>query len=122
MEGLKVAVSTDVAQVEIDSDNIIVTFASNATVDNIKAAANELVAQLLADGVAGELTIDNNSFNLNDENVASKVAKALLKGKTPEDFLNDGHVQVDYSAVVTVDGVTFNLNGKLTFQTEKAQE
>jgi hypothetical protein len=120
LAGLKTAVSSDVATVEIDGESISVTFAHNATVDGIKDAADALVGELLKGGVTGTLTIDGTDFNLDEEDVASKVAHAILE-VTAEDFLNEGSAEVSYKATVTVDGVEFTLEGGLSFQMGDAQ-
>ncbi len=120
LDGLKTAVSSDVATVEIDGESVSVTFAHDATVDGIKDAADALVGELLKDGVTGTLTIGGEEFDLEDEEVATAVAGAILEG-TAEDFLDEGSAEVEYTATVTVDGVEFTLEGELSFKMEDAQ-
>lgn len=126
MKGLKLVIEAtvdpEVAEVEITGDNIIVVFA-NTEVANIKKAANELVKALQADVKKGTLKIKSKTFDLKSDNVTSEVAKTILDGINPDEFLKGNSIKVDYTADVTVESdIPFDLAGELIFVAKETEE
>jgi hypothetical protein len=110
-----------VAQVEIDDEDISVTFLSSAEISEVYDVAEELLDTFKEELEAAELTIilgedEEKTFNLEDADVVD-IARYLLGDLSPTDFL-DGEqtIEASYRATATVEGVTFSLAGSLKFQ------
>jgi uncharacterized protein YaiL (DUF2058 family) len=108
-----------VADVEIEEEDITVTFNRDAKVAEVYQAANELVEALKGELEAAKLTLnDEREFDLTDENVAVQIALYLLDGTDPEEFLKGKEaVEASYTVEATdQDGITFTLAGDLVFK------
>jgi ABC-type transporter Mla MlaB component len=119
----------DVAEVEIDGEDITVTFDRDANPAEVYQAANELVDALKGELEAATLTLNEDEtdgrFDLTDEGVAAQIALYLLEGTSPQDFLKGKEaVEASYTAEATnEDGITFTLEGELVFKVaEPTQE
>ncbi|MGI6662162.1 MAG: hypothetical protein ACOX4B_01575, partial [Bacillota bacterium] len=109
----------DVAEVDIDGEDITVTFDRDANPAEVYQAANELVDALKGELEAAKLTLNGEKeFDLTDEGVALQIALYLLDGTSPEDFLKGKEaVEASYTAEATnEDGITFTLAGDLVFK------
>jgi copper oxidase (laccase) domain-containing protein len=110
-----------VAQVEIDDEDISVTFLSSAEISEVYDVAEELLDTFKEELEAAELTIilgedEEETFNLEDADVVD-IALYLLDGLSPGDFLaGEQTIEASYRAEATVEGVTFSLAGSLKFQ------
>jgi hypothetical protein len=119
----------DVAEVDIDGEDITVTFDRDANPAEVYQAANELVDALKGELEAATLTLNEDEtdgrFDLTDEDVAAQIALYLLDGTSPQDFLKGKEaVEASYTVEATdQDGITFTLAGDLVFKVaEPSQE
>jgi hypothetical protein len=112
----------DVAEVDIDGEDITVTFDRDANPAEVYQAANELVDALKGELEAATLTLNEDEtdgrFDLTDEDVAAQIALYLLDGTSPQDFLKGKEaVEASYTVEATdQDGITFTLAGDLVFK------
>lgn len=101
----------EVAEIKFnkDNNNIRVNF-KDKDVENVKKAAEEF-SGLLEKAFGGEatLTIDGETFTLSDEDVITKLAKAILGDVEPKNFT--GTIEVNYKATVGEE----SLEGSVTF-------
>jgi non-homologous end joining protein Ku len=78
----------EVADVEIDGEDITVTFDRDTTPSAVYQAANELVDALKGELEAATLTLNEDEtdgrFDLTDEDVAAQIALYLLEGTSPQ--------------------------------------
>jgi S-adenosylmethionine synthetase len=108
-----------VADVEIEEEDITVTFNRDAKVAEVYQAANELVEALKGELEEAKLTLNGErEFDLSDEGVAVQIALYLLDGTDPEEFLKGKEaVEAIYTVEATdQDGITFTLAGDLVFK------
>jgi uncharacterized repeat protein (TIGR02543 family) len=111
-----------VAAVEIDGENISITFSGDAVSGAIYNAAAALLRIFQDELQAASMTIEladgtEGIFNLRDAGVVELVANFLLDGMTPEQFLSQREpIEASYTATATDKyGVEFTLGGDLSF-------
>ena len=110
-----------VADVAIDEMKTLQSSSTKADVDAVHNAASELVDAIKGQLDEAKLTLtlgdkDSKTFNLNDTAVEIEVARYLLDGQSPADFLEQkATVKATYKVEATKDEVTFELNGDLEF-------
>jgi hypothetical protein len=113
----------DVAKVILDGEDVTAVFAKTTEVSDVYGVAQELLAAFKAELEEAELVLtvggDEATFHLDDENVAVEIARFLLGGLTPEEFLAQRDaVEAGYTATaIDKYGVSFDLEGSLKFQT-----
>ncbi|MGI6582545.1 MAG: hypothetical protein ACOX3O_01365 [bacterium] len=117
------AEAIDVAEVEIEEEDISVTFNWGADVGEVYQAAEELLGAFKEELDTAEITIilgedEEETFGLHDDEVAVDLALYLLDDIGVNEFLKGKHtVTADYTAVATDKaGVEFSLEGNLTFK------
>jgi uncharacterized repeat protein (TIGR02543 family)/uncharacterized repeat protein (TIGR02059 family) len=113
----------EVAAVTLDGEDVTAVFAKTTEVSDVYGVAQELLAAFKAELEEAELVLtaggDEATFHLDDENVAVEIARFLLGGLTPEEFLAQRDaVEAGYTATaIDKYGVSFDLEGSLKFQT-----
>jgi uncharacterized repeat protein (TIGR02543 family) len=113
----------EVAAVTLDGEDVTAVFAKTTEVSDVYGVAQELLAAFKAELEEAELVltvgVDEATFHLDDENVAVAIARFLLGGMEPEDFLAQRDaVEAGYTATaIDKYGVSFDLEGSLKFQT-----
>ena len=111
--------SISVADVEIDGENITITF-ENIAVETIKGAADSFAGTLKGLANEGTLTLNGKTFNLKNGNVVQDVARSLLEeiATNPGAFISESKsVEIGYTARITdKNDVRFTLSGSLAFK------
>jgi SAM-dependent methyltransferase len=113
-----------VADVTIVGEDISVTFASDANVDAVYGAVEDLLAAFRAELKEASLTVKRAgdavgaTFTLDQDHVVVDLARYLLGDLTPEQFLAQREaVEASYTATATDNyEVEFGLEGNLKFQ------
>ncbi|MCK9268265.1 MAG: S-layer homology domain-containing protein [Alkaliphilus sp.] len=111
--------SISVADVEIDGEDITITF-ENIAVETIKGTADSFVGTLKGLVKEGTLTLNGETFDLKSGNVVQDVARSLLEeiATNPGAFISEGKsVEIRYTAGITnKNDVRFTLSGNLAFK------
>ena len=105
-----------------EDEDITVTFKTSDATEILAGAGvvfNEL-RDLAADG--STITINDETFTLNEELDISALAQAILGDEGVAGFLASKTLTVGYTAAVVVEDGSFDLSGNLTFTLEDAQK